>query len=432
MARESPPSDWDFSPPPSSRLGDREVPREGDHLAGVRVALLVTGGIAAYRTPALARALRRQGADVVVFASSEGLRYVARESLEWASRNPVIDHLTPRAEHLSDETPFDAFLVAPATYNTINKVATGIADTAVTSTLASALGRAERGEAAVLVAPTMHGSLHTSILTESLKRLHGMGVRIIPPREDYGKHNIPDEHVLVAEVCRAVSRSLLRGVRGLVTGGPTPVPLDDVRRITNRFSGRLGVRIAEELFLRGADVRLVHGQSALQPPDHLPVTVARTYDEYREAIAEHLSAEEHAFGVFSAAVADYRPQEKLPGKTPSGKGWTIELGPTPKVIREVRERFPGLHMVVFKLEEGVSRERLLEIARERLGLGYQAVVANRGEEMKGSDESQVAYILTTAGEAKDKEPVRLEGKVQIARGIADHLERTVGRAAERG
>jgi phosphopantothenoylcysteine decarboxylase/phosphopantothenate--cysteine ligase len=430
MTRRSGPSDWDFRPPPASGLGDREVPRDGEHLAGRRVALLVTGGIAAYRTPSLARALRRQGADVVVFASQEGLRYVGREALEWATRNPVVERLTPEAEHLSDESPFDAFLVAPATYNTINKIAAGIADTAVTATLASALGRAERGEAAVLIAPTMHGSLHTSILTESLRRLDAMGVRVIPPREDYGKHNIPDEHVLVAEVCRAVSRSLLRGVRGLVTGGPTPVPLDDVRRITNRFSGRLGVRIAEELYLRGADVRLVHGQSALHPPDHLPVTVARTYDEYREAISELLAAEEHAFGVFSAAVADYRPKEKLTGKTPSGKGWTIELGPTPKVIREVRSAFPDLHMVVFKLEEGVSRERLLEIARGRLQEGYQAVVANRGEEM-GADEGQVAYILTTAAEAKGKEPVRLEGKIEIARGIADHLERTVGRAAER-
>jgi phosphopantothenoylcysteine decarboxylase/phosphopantothenate--cysteine ligase len=414
-------SDWDFRPPPASDLGDREVPRDGDHLAGRRIALMVTGGIAAYRAPDLARALRREGAEVVAFTSDEGTRYVARDTLEWATRNPVVDHLSPRAEHLSDEEKFDAFLVAPATYNTINKVAAGIADGVVTSTLASGLGRMERGEAQVLVAPTMHGSMHTSILTASLERLAGLGVRVVPPREDYGKHNIPSAHVLVAEVCRAVSRSPLRGVPGLVTGGPTPVWLDDVRKITNRFSGRLGVRVAEELYLRGADVRLIHGQGAFDPPDHLPVIVSKSFDDYRRLVSEEIEAHGDRFGVFTAAVADYRPVETLPGKTPSGRDWTIELEPTVKVIREVRERFPGLHMVVFKLEAGVEHETLMEIARSRLDQGYQAVVANRGEEMGAGDE-HVAYLLTPEGE-----PERLEGKQGIARGIADHLERSVER-----
>lgn len=416
-------TDWDFSPPPASELADRDVPREGDHLAGRRVALLVTGGIAAYRAPILARDLRRQGAEVVAFASDEGLRYVAREALEWATRNPVVDRLTPRSEHLSDEDPFDAFLVAPATYNTLNKLALGLADSPVTATLASALGRMERGKAAVLVAPTMHGSLHTSILTDSLERLAALGVRVIPPRQDYGKHNLPGEQALVAEVCRAVSRSPLRGAGVLVTGGPTPVPVDEMRRLTNRFSGRLGARIAEELHLRGAEVRLIHGQGAFQPPAHLPVAVAKTYDEYRRLVAEQLAARGDRFGVFTASVADYRPREVGAGKTPSGRAsWSLELVPTAKVIREVRERFPELHMVVFKLESGVERDELLAIARRRLAAGYQAVVANRGEEMGPGDE-QVAYLVTAADGGG--EPRRLVGKPEIARGVAEHLEAAV-------
>ena len=425
-------NDWDFRPPPPSELGDHEVPERGDRLAGRRVALLVTGGIAAYRAPGLARALRREGAEVVAFASSEALRYVARDALEWSTDAPVIDHLTARAEHLSDAAPFDAFLVAPATYNTLNKLAAGIADSTVTSTLASALGRMERGEAAVLVAPTMHGSLHTSILTRSLETLASLGVRVIPPREDYGKHNIPDDAVLVAEVCRAASRSPLVGVKVLVTGGPTPVPIDGVRRLTNRFSGRLGVLITEELYLRGADVRLLHGRGHLEPPAHLPVTVAQTYDDYRRLASEILTQGRaeggYRFGVFSAAVADYRPAEALPGKTPSGRSsWTLELVPTVKVIEEVRERFPDLHMVAFKYQEGVSREELAEVARERLGRGYGAVVANRGEEM-GAGEEHVAYLFV-GGEAGEGR--RLEGKMGIARGIAGYLEEVV-RAGDGG
>ncbi|HMB52035.1 MAG TPA: flavoprotein, partial [Thermoanaerobaculia bacterium] len=235
---------WDFSPPPTSDLGDHDVTFVGSHLAGKRVALLVTGGIAAFKAPLVARALRKQGADVVAFASEEGLRYVTAETLEWSTVNPVVTRLTAAAEHLSDDDPFDAYLVAPATYNTINKMAAGIADGTVTSALASALGRMEQGETKVLVVPTMHGSLHNSILTASLERLDAMGVRVVPPREDYGKHNIPSEEAIVAEVCRAVATSPLAGRRVLVTGGPTPVPIDAVRRITNRFRGRLGAEIA--------------------------------------------------------------------------------------------------------------------------------------------------------------------------------------------
>jgi phosphopantothenoylcysteine decarboxylase/phosphopantothenate--cysteine ligase len=328
----------------------------------------------------------------------------------------VVTRLTADAEHLSDAAPFHAFLIAPATYNSINKLAAGVADGVVTATAAAALGRMERGAARVLVAPTMHGSLHNSILTASLERLAGLGVRIVPPREDYGKHNLPDEEVLVAEVCRAVSESPLAGVRVLVTGGPTPVPIDSVRRITNRFRGKLGVRIAEELHLRGATVCLVHGDGAFQPPQHLPWRLARTYDEYRDTVLGELADGDYAYGVFSAAVADYRPKTVLPGKTPSGGALAgIELVPTEKVIDLVRERFPRLHMTTFKYQEGVDHGELMRVAGERLRR-FEAVVANRGEE-SGPHGEQVAYLL-----APGREPRRLVGKRTIAAALADHLE----------
>jgi phosphopantothenoylcysteine decarboxylase/phosphopantothenate--cysteine ligase len=168
------------------------------------VALLITGGIAAYTTPTLVRSLRRRGARVRVFCSSESLRYVTEEALAWASVDTVVTRLGPQAEHLSDSSPFAVYLVAPASYNTIGKVATGVADTVVTATLASALGRMEKGEAQILMAPTMHGSMHNSILVDNCKRLAAMGVRIIPPRDAYGKHNLPREDTLVDEVIRSV------------------------------------------------------------------------------------------------------------------------------------------------------------------------------------------------------------------------------------
>ncbi len=405
-----------FPPPTPSDLEDRAVPLLGRHLAGKRIALLVTGGIAAFKAPLVARALRKQGAEVVAFASQEALRYVTAETLEWSTVNPVVTRLTAAAEHLSDAAPFDAYLVAPATYNTINKLRHGIADSVVSAALASALGRLSQGRTKVLLAPTMHGTLHTPILTESLAFLAELGVEVLPPRDDYGKHNLPSEDEIVAAVCRAVSTSKLRGRRILVTGGPTPVPIDSVRRITNVFTGALGAAIAEELHLRGAEVDWIHGQSAFPPPAHLPHTVIRTYDEYRARVYELLAAGSHQAAIFSAGVADYRPAEVRKGKTPSGGALSkLEMVELPKVIDEVRKAFPGLYMVTFKYQEGISHEELMAIARGRLSR-FPAVVANRGEE-RGPQGEQVAYLVTEGAE-----PWRMVGKPEIARALADHLE----------
>ena len=194
---------WNYSPPSPSELGDHEVPLEGTELAGKSIALLITGGIASIKAPFIARLLRKHGAGVMVYASPESLRYTTGEALEWSSDNFVITELTSAAEHLFR---FDLYLIAPATYNTINKVARGIADTVVTTTIASALGRMEREGAKILLAPTMHGSMHNSLLTESLKKLDKLGITIIPPRDQYGKHNIPDDEVILGAVIAALGK----------------------------------------------------------------------------------------------------------------------------------------------------------------------------------------------------------------------------------
>jgi phosphopantothenoylcysteine decarboxylase/phosphopantothenate--cysteine ligase len=411
-------TDWTFPAPTPSTLGDHDVVSEGTHLAGRRVALLVTGGIAAMKIPFVARALRRQGASVVAFTSKEALRYVTAETLEWSTVNPVVQRLTAAAEHLSDGAPFDAYLVAPATYNSINKIATGIADGVVTSAAASALGRLERGGTAVLVAPTMHGSLHNRILVESLQRLHALGVGVVPPRDAYGKHNLPDERELVAAVCRAVSRSKLKGKRILVTGGTTPVPIDGVRRIVNRFRGRLGIAIAAELHLRGAEALLIHGDGAFPVPSFIPHRVARTYDDYRAMVTEELGRGYDA-GVFSAGVADYRPATETEGKIPSGQAkLQLTLVPTVKIIEEVRQAHPRLYMVTFKYQEGLPHDELMAIAASRLDR-FPCVVANRGEEQKVRQ--QRAWMVTRVAP-----PVPVDGKRAIAEAVGDHLEAALG------
>jgi phosphopantothenoylcysteine decarboxylase / phosphopantothenate---cysteine ligase len=410
-------TDWNFEPPPESSLQDREVLKTGTHLVGKRIALLVTGSIAAIKAPLIARSLRRQGADVVAMVSPEALRYTTIDALEWSTVNPVVTKLTAAAEHLSDDNPYKAYVVAPASYNTINKLRYGIADGVITASLASAIGRMERGKTQVLIAPTMHGSLHNSLLTESLKHLQTMGVKIIPPKVAYGKNNLPPETEIVAQVIRAVSNSPLKNMPILVTGGATPTPIDNVRILTNRFTGKLSGCIAEELFYRGANVKLIRGQGSYNPPSYLPHIAINTYQEYRETVIKELSQHNYRWAIFSAAVADYQPKQVFSGKIPSGGALqNIELIPTAKIIQEVRAKFPDLGMITFKYQENISHEKLIEIAEARLQQGYQMVVANRGEE-KGENGEQIAYLVTA-----NNPPQKIIDKQNIAIALTNWLE----------
>lgn len=425
---------WDLSPPSPSLLSDHGVMLNSDHLKGVRVALLVCGGIAAMKAPLIARALRKRGAEVWAFVSEEALRYVTADALSWSCDREVVTRLSARAEHLGDGVSFDAYLLAPATYNTINKAAQGVADTLVSTLLASAIGRCALGEAALLISPTMHGTMHNPILIESMKRLRALGATLIPPRDAYGKDNLPHEEQLCFELSRVVSRSPLQGRGILVTGGPTPVAIDGVRRVTNRFTGALAVEIASDLAWAGAEVRLLLGGASVTPPIELEALTERAplFDSYRERCLALTSEEACEAGVFSAAVADYEPRavNGAPlsgGKLPSGQArFELSFAPTLKVIELLRAQRPRLEMVTFKYQEQLSHERLMEIAAER-ATRFGAVVANRGEE-RGPSGEQVAWLLSDTDVATQTPAQRAVGKPQIARLIRAHLERRLGEA----
>ena len=196
------PSDfcWDLGHP---LPGDRALAETSHTLDGCVVGLMVCGGIAAYRTPGLVRELRRAGATVHVFATPTALQFVTADALEWTSLHTVVTALDGRAQHI--ETQPDIYLVAPATYSTINKLAHGIADNAVTTALASALGLLEQKRVAVLIAPTMHGSMVNAILRESLAKLANLGCTVLAPRAQDGKAALPDDLTLVAAVAAAAA-----------------------------------------------------------------------------------------------------------------------------------------------------------------------------------------------------------------------------------
>jgi phosphopantothenoylcysteine decarboxylase/phosphopantothenate--cysteine ligase len=361
-------------------LRDREVVRLGEHLAKKKIALCITGSIAAYKTPSLVRHFRQYGANVQVYLTAEGEKYVAKDSLEWTSTNPVISQLSAEAEHLYE---YDAYVVAPASLNTIGQIADGKATNAVTTTLASALGRLRRGNTSILVAPAMHGTLEDNpAYQQNLKTLQSYGVKAVHPEYRYGKANLPPSHHIVVETIRELSRSPLRARHILVTAGPTPGRLDTVRLLTNRFRGRLGIKVAEEAYMRGAEVKLILGPGGITAPTYIETMPIADFDDYYSTVMEVLKHNSVDIGIFSASVADYIPKKVFNGKIASQDALkSIELKQTPKVIKEVRAKYPDMYMVTFKYEEKKSKDEVAEIAMTRLDEGYELVIANRGEDM---------------------------------------------------
>ncbi len=398
-------------------MKDRDVEPLGEQLKGKNIGLLITGGIAAYKTPSLIRHFRQYGANVIVYLTSEAKHYVTKRALEWASLNQVFFDLSADAEHLKQ---LDAYVIAPATYNTIGKIAKGIADNAVTSVMASALGRLEKGETKVLIAPSMHGTMqNSSIFKENVQELVSRGVKIIEPDYKWGKANLPKSHQIVVQTIRHLSESNLKGKNILITAGPTPGKIDNVRLLTSRFRGRTGIAIAEEAYMRGANVKLVLGSSGIPVPKFLDVVKIRNFEEYLENVMNILRDNKIDIGIFSAAVADYIPAEVREGKIPSqGALNSILLKETIKVIKKVRTEFPSLFMVTFKYEEGITRERLLEIAEERIRDGYQLVVANRGEEMNEKEHHSI--IVSNKGIIAEPGSKQETGKM-----LSDILEKKI-------
>lgn len=174
---------------------DLKVDRVGDRLEGRTVALCITGGIAAVESVKLIRALRREGAEVSVFATSEALKFIGKAALEWAAAKPITTELSGLAEHICTE---NLVLIAPATINTVNAIASGLADNVVTTLVASALGQTTP----VLIAATGHGSLWSNpVFRRNLETLPEMAphVRFLPPKEEEGKAKLPDIADLVEE-----------------------------------------------------------------------------------------------------------------------------------------------------------------------------------------------------------------------------------------
>ncbi len=390
-------------------------------LEGRRIVLGVTSSVAVYRSIDLARKLMRRGAHVRVVMSREASRFISPLLFEWATGvKPIVD-VGGEVEHITLAREYDGMVVAPATANTIAKIAYGVADTSVTLTALSFHGIGKP----VLIVPVMHLNMYYSrIVKENIDRLKQLGYYVLEPLIEEDKAKIPpvEEITLKTEVL-VLRGEDLRGVRVLVTAGPTREHLDPVRFLSNPSSGRMGVAVAREAYYRGARVKLVHGPlCGIEPPLWVEKTSVVSTEEMRRAVLEEVERGEYDIIVLAAAPADYRFKKTSPVKVDSTNKLVVELEPTPKIIRDVAEaaksKKPSTIIIGFAAETARTDSELIGKARKKLEkYGIDMIVANNvsRRDIGFTSIYNEVYIIT-----KDRvEHVPKKTKEEIARIILD-------------
>ena len=376
-----------------------------------RVLLGVTGGIAAYKACELVRLLVRAGHDVVPLVTRGAERFVSAETFHALARRAPSDDPYPHLEHA------DLLVIAPLTANTLAKLAHGLADDVLTET-----ALAHRGP--ILVAPAMNHRMWSHAATQAnVASVRARGVELIGPEEgelaegESGVGRMAELEAIAARVEELLRPGTLAGRRVLVTAGGTREPLDSVRFLGNRSSGRMGVALAHEARRRGAEVTLLAANLAVDPPAGVDVVATSTAEDIAR---ETLARRDADIVVMAAAVADYRPTEAHDGKRPKDDAtWELTLEPTPDVLRELgSSRRNGTVLVGFAADEG---ERGLARAREKRNRkGADLIVYNDvGRTDIGFDavENEVV-VISAEGERR----IAKASKERIAAAILDEVE----------
>lgn len=359
-------------------------------LAGKTVVLGVTGSIGAVRVVELARELIRNGAEVHAVMTDAAKHILHPDALHYATGNPVITEIGGRVEHVEFcglKGRADLLLIAPATANTLGKIACGIDDTTVTSFATTALGSG----LPLMLVPAMHESMfrHPAVV-ENLVKLKSWGISVVGPKLEEGVAKIASNEEIVLEVERILGKKSLENKKVIITGGSTAESLDPIRILTNRASGKTGKELALEAYRCGAEVTLVHrdklGFSGIKE------IFSESAADMTDAVLSEL---EKGYDVLisSAAIADYTA-DPAPEKIKSGGEFVLKLKPTRKLIKECREKHPDLFIVGFKAETGVEISELLRRAGATLETSkLDLIVANDvGKGGMGTEENEL-YLL---------------------------------------
>ena len=400
-----------------------------------KVALGITGGIAAYKAAEVLRGLQRAGCTVRVGMTKRACEFVQPLTFRALSGSHVVvddyapDNPDPIA-HITFSQTVDLFLIAPATANIIGKLANGIADDFLTSTYLAST-------APVLIAPAMNTSMwHHPATERNLQQLRADGVFVIEPDEGEmacgtigpGRLSEPERIVAAALGILQNSRSEracdLAGERLLITVGATREAIDPVRFLSNNSSGRMGFAIAQAARQRGANVKVIAGITTTTPPRNVEIVRVNSANEMHAAVTEDLTRASIFIG--AAAVADYRPVKRSPGKIKKTEvSLSLELERTPDILREVANaKQPGLLVIGFAAET----ENVLQNAREKLNTkNLDAIVANDVSQAGVGFDTATNEVTIISRDRKAPIHVPLMAKTSVADIILDEVVRLRGR-----
>ena len=394
-----------------------------ENLQGKCVVLGVTGGIAAYKMASVASGLRKAGAEVHVIMTENARQFITPLTFETLTNNRCVVDTFARdfsydVTHVSLAKAADLILIAPATANVLAKLAHGIADDMLTTTVLAA--RCEK-----LAAPSMNTAmLENPITQDNLNTLRKYGFQIIEPAsgllacQDTGSGKLPEPQVLLDWISRSLAREkTLAGVRVTVTAGPTQESLDPGRYLTNHSSGRMGYAIAREAMLRGARVTLISGRTALEPVPFVEMRPVTTAAEMLREVQEALPETEIL--IKAAAVADYRPAAVAEDKMKKRDGeMSIPLERTEDILGWVAQnRRPGQFICGFSME---TRD-LLENSKAKLERKKLDMIVANNLKVAGAGfgvETNVVTLITRDGVTE----LPLMGKDQVAGRLLDAIE----------
>jgi phosphopantothenoylcysteine decarboxylase/phosphopantothenate--cysteine ligase len=382
------------------------------------VLLGVSGGIAAYKAVLVARLLKVAGAEVTVVLTEAATRFVGADTFAAVTGEPAYTSLWERPGevlHVRLARRAEIAIVAPATANTLSRLADGVADDLLSATLLEAT-------CPVVVAPAMHSGMWEHAATRAnVETLRSRGVTVVGPATgplahgDEGIGRLSEPEDIVAAVRGAFARQDLAGRTLLITSGPTHEPIDPVRFVGNRSTGKMGAALAAEAVDRGAAVTVVLGPAAVEPAG-VEVVRVQTAEEMRDAVLARFAGADAV--VMAAAVADFRPKAIADRKLKKDAGVPeVVLEPTPDILSELRERRAGQVLVGFAAEtEDLERAGRGKLDAKRLDL----LVVNRvGREGTGfGADTNEAMLLGATG---DDEPLRSWSKRELAAAVLDRV-----------
>ncbi len=391
-------------------------------LRGKNIILAVTGSIAAYKIAYLASMLKKLEADVTVLMTENAVNFINPITFETLTGNKCLIDTFDRnfeynVEHVSLAKRTDVVLVAPATANVIGKLANGISDDMLTTTVMAC-------ECKKIVAPAMNTHMyHNPIVQDNIKKLQHYGMEVVTPDTGYlacgdiGEGKMPSEHILLEYILKEVcwEKDLL-GKKILVTAGPTQEKMDPVRYITNHSTGKMGYAIARHCMQRGAEVTLVTGKTQLERPLFVHTVEVESAGDMFQAVRDCF--EEQDMIIKSAAVADYRPVNVSEEKVKKRDGeLSIALERTEDILQFLGEnRRPGQLLCGFSMET----ENMVENSRAKLVKKHLDMIVANNLKQEGAGfggDTNIVTLITADG----CEELPVMSKEEVAKHLVDEL-----------